>query len=431
MPVIVVVGAQWGDEAKGKIVDCLAEKSSAVARYNGGDNAGHTVINRYGTFKVRLVPNGFSSPSSLCVIGPGVVVNLETLQQEIASIERSGLELKSRLWVSPRCHVVMPYHPMLESIYEQAKGKGRTGTTGRGMGPVYADKVSYNGIRMFDLADRDKLIEKINIQLAVKNCLFDSFGMQTLQASQVADKILQVYAEVQAVVREPFGLLQNILADGQTLLLEGAQGALLDNVWGTYPFCTASETLAGGASAGLGIASRWISRVVGVTKAYTSRVGAGPMPTELLDETGETLRREGQEYGTVTGRPRRCGWLDAEALRFSCQLNGVTDLALTKLDVLDKLPTIKVCIAYRTAGADSPSTSFQNRHYWEGNAEWLETCQPVYEEMPGWQRATRAVRRFADLPLQAQSFVRRVEELAQTPVSMVSVGPDREETIQL
>ncbi len=423
MPVTVVIGAQWGDEAKGKIVDCLAETASAVARYNGGDNAGHTVINSYGTFKVRLVPNGFSTPRAQCVIGPGVALNLKTLMQEIETIEKSGLELSSRLWVSPRCHVVMPYHPMIESIYEEAKGQARTGTTRRGMGPVYADKVSYNGIRLFDLADRKSLVEKISVQLAVKNSLFTSFGMETLDPGKVTDEILEIYAAVRPVVREPFGMLQEMLANGEHLLLEGAQGALLDNVWGTYPFCTASETLAGGASAGLGIASRWISRVVGVTKAYTSRVGAGPMPTELLEETGETLRREGQEYGTVTGRPRRCGWLDAEALRFSCQLNGVTELALTKLDVLDTLPVTKIGMSYHTPTSPAPV------HYWEGDADWLESCKPAYEELPGWQQSTRPVRQFKDLPPQAQAYVRRVEELAGVPACMVSIGPGRDETI--
>lgn len=423
MPVTVVVGAQWGDEAKGKIVDCLAETASVVARFNGGDNAGHTVINRYGTFKVRLAPNGFSTPGTQCVIGPGVVVNLQTLKNEIETIEKSGLELASRLWVSPRCHVVMPYHPMLESIYEKAKGQSRTGTTGRGMGPVYADKVSYNGIRLFDLTDRQKLIDKIGIQLAIKNTLFTAFGMEALTPDQVADDMLSLYQEIQAVVREPFGMLQELLDLDREVLLEAAQGALLDNTWGTYPFCTASETLAGGASAGLGIAPRRINRVVGVTKAYTSRVGAGPMPTELLDETGEALRREGQEYGTVTGRPRRCGWLDAEALRFTCQLNGMTELALTKLDVLDTLPTIKICTGYQTNGRSAPA------QYWEGDAAWLEACQPIYEELPGWQQSTRMIRNFADLPTQAQAYVRRVEELCGVPVSMVSVGPDREETI--
>ena len=425
MPATVVIGAQWGDEAKGKLVDSLAESASLVARFNGGDNAGHTVINAYGTFKVRLVPNGFSTPGAVCVIGPGVVVNLNTLIQEIAMIEASGLALSERLWVSPRCHVVMPYHPLVEGIYETAKATGRTGTTGRGMGPVYADKVSYNGIRLYDLRQRDVLLEKLRTQLEVKNRLLEAFQVAPLQAEQVADELLARYECVRLVVREPFGIVQEALQAGQEILLEGAQGSLLDNTWGTYPFCTASDTLSGGAGSGLGVAPRWIERVVGVAKAYTSRVGAGPMPTELLDTTGEILRQEGQEYGTVTGRPRRCGWLDAEALRFTCQLNGVSELALTKLDVLDTLPVIKVCTGYRAPGWARPA------HYWEGDAAWLATVQPIYEELPGWQQPTRLVRAFDDLPANARAYVRRVQELTGVKVSIVSVGPERSESIFL
>lgn len=429
MPATVVVGAQWGDEAKGKLVDFLAESASIVARFNGGDNAGHTVINPYGTFKVRLVPNGFSTPGAVCAIGPGVVINLKTLIEEIETVQKSGLDLARRLWVSPRCHVVMPYHPLIEGIYEEAKGDQRTGTTRRGMGPVYADKVSYNGIRLCDLADEATLLEKLEVQLAVKNRLLAAFQVEPLQAAQVAAQMRALYQQVRGVVREPFGLVQEALQAGKQVLLEAAQGALLDNTWGTYPYCTASDTLAGGATAGLGVAPRWIERVVGVAKAYTSRVGAGPMPTELLDEMGETLRREGQEYGTVTGRPRRCGWLDAAALRFTCQLNGITELALTKLDVLDTLAQIQIGVGYQVGvGYRAPGRD-ELAQYWEGDARWLGTCQPVYEQLPGWQRSTRLVRRFTALPEQAQAYVQRVEELAGVPVKLVSVGPGRDESI--
>ncbi len=426
MPATVVIGAQWGDEAKGKLVDSLAESASLVARFNGGDNAGHTVINAYGTFKVRLVPNGFSTPGALCAIGPGVVLNLNTLLQEIAMIEASGLALSERLWISPRCHVVMPYHPLVEGIYEAAKGSGRTGTTGRGIGPVYADKVSYNGIRLYDLQRPEVLLEKLRIQLEVKNRLLQAFEAAPLQVKQVADEYQALYERLRPMVREPFGIVQDALQAGKHVLLEGAQGSLLDNTWGTYPYCTASDTLSGGACSGLGVAPRWIERVVGVAKAYTSRVGAGPMPTELLDSTGEVLRKEGQEYGTVTGRPRRCGWLDAEALRFTCQLNGISELALTKLDVLDTLPTVKVCTGYHSAASSQNKTIV---HYWQGDAEWLETVQPVYEELPGWQQSTRQVREFSDLPANAQAFVQRVQELTGVKVSLVSVGPERNESI--
>jgi adenylosuccinate synthase len=424
MSVTAVVGLQWGDEAKGKIVDMLSPEAEIVARFNGGDNAGHTVVNSYGTFKVRLTPNGFSSPGALCAIGPGVVVNLRTLIGEMDQIQQSGIDLCSRLWISPRCHLVMPYHPMLETIYEQAKGLARTGTTKRGMGPVFADKVSYNGIRLFDLADEAVFSEKLRLQLSIKNPIIEAFGLQPLEYEQVYQETLQLYTQVKDCVREPFGLVQETLRRGGNILLEGAQGALLDNNWGTYPYCTASITLSGGASAGVGIAPRLITQVVGVAKAYTTRVGAGPMPTELSDSTGETIQKAGQEYGTVTGRPRRCGWFDAELVRFTSQINGVTGLALTKLDVLDGLETIKIGVGYQRA-----RTGDRLWRYWELDALHLEECQPVYIEMPGWLKPTTAVRSFAGLPSQAQAYVRKVEELVEAPVRYVSVGPERAATI--
>ena len=429
MSVTVVVGAQWGDEAKGKLVDLLSEEADIVARFNGGDNAGHTVVNEFGTFKLRLVPNGFSNPKTICIIGPGVVINLATLIEELRTIRESGIDLAGRLWISPRCHVVMPYHPLVESITERAKGQARTGTTGRGMGPVYADKVSYNGIRLFDLADEAVFTEKLRIQLALKNPLFEAFGLAALDLETVRQETLERYGQVRELVREPFGLLQEALRRGENVVLEGAQGAFLDTDWGTYPFSTASTTLAGGAAAGAGIAPCWIRRVIGVAKAYTSRVGQGPMPTELFDETGERLRREGQEFGTVTGRARRCGWFDAEMVRFSAQLNGFTELALTKLDVLDTLPALKICTGYRgpnPAGNRAGSGSGP-AHYWEGDARWLEQCEPEYIELEGWMQSTKAVRDFDRLPPQAQAYVRKVEEITGVRVSIVSVGPGRGE----
>ena len=426
MTVTAVVGTQWGDEAKGKVVDLLSQQADIVARFNGGDNAGHTVINQFGTFKLRLTPNGFSNPQTTCIIGPGVVLNLKTLIDEIEDIQQSGIELANRLWVSPRCNVIMPWHPMLETIFEEAKGSARTGTTKRGIGPVYADKVSYNGIRLYDLADEQILAEKIRVQLAIKNPVFKSFGLEPLNLKAILEEKLDQYAHIREVVREPFGLLHEALSNQDAIILEGAQGALLDNNWGTYPFCTASITLAGGAAAGLGIPPHSISRVIGVAKAYTTRVGAGPMPTELTDETGETLQREGQEYGTVTKRPRRCGWFDAQLVRFTTQLNGVTELALTKLDVLDTLPTVKICVGYKRG-----DTADQIWHYWEGDATWLGENQPVYIELDGWQQPTSWVRDFVQLPPNAQDYVRKIEKLVGVPVKFVSVGPARKETIIL
>jgi adenylosuccinate synthase len=424
MSVIVVVGAQWGDEAKGKFVDLLSQRAALTARFNGGDNAGHTVVNPYGTFKLRLTPNGFANPETTCVIGPGVVVNLATLLTELEMIHAAGIALDERLWVSPRCHVVMPYHPRVEAIFERAKGKASTGTTGRGMGPVYADKVSYNGIRLADLVDEGVFAEKLHVQLALKNALLQAYGEQPLDFQVVYAQKLAQFTRLQHVVREPFGLVQAALHRGAEIVLEGAQGALLDNDWGTYPFCTASTTLAGGAAGGLGVAPRWIERVVGVAKAYTTRVGAGPMPTELHDETGEAIRQAGAEFGTVTGRPRRCGWFDADLVRFSSALNGCTELALTKLDVLDRLPHMKIGVGYCPHDGE-------RAYYWQGDAHWLAGCQPEYIEHEGWMQPTRGARHWGDLPRRAQAYVRKVEELVETPVGWVSVGPGREETLEV
>ena len=426
MTATAVVGLQWGDEAKGKIVDLICQTANVVARFNGGDNAGHTVVNQYGTFKLRLSPNGFYNPDTICVIGPGVVVNLSTLLDEIDRIQASGIQLTGRYWISPRCHVVMPYHPMMESIFEITKGVARTGTTRRGMGPVYADKVSYNGIRLFDLANKQLFAEKLHIQLALKNPIFEAFGLQPLDFDQVYDEKLAQYEHIREWVGEPFGLIQEILANQGHVVLEGAQGALLDNNWGSYPFCTASITLAGGAAAGLGIGPHWIQRVLGVAKAYTTRVGAGPMPTELQDEVGNTLQQEGNEFGTVTGRPRRCGWFDADLVHFTCQLSGVTELALTKLDVLDTLPLIKICTGYQ-----HPSTGERLRHYWEGDADWLGDCLPLYIEMEGWQQPTKQARSFSELPAQARNYIQKIEELVGVPIRFISIGPEREATIRV
>jgi adenylosuccinate synthase len=422
MGVTAVVGLQWGDEAKGKFVDLLSPSADLVARYNGGDNAGHTVINPFGTFKLRLMPNGFANPHTQCAIGPGVVVNLATLLSEIDNLRQGGIEVMDRLWISPRCHIVMPYHPKIEAIYEEAKGAARTGTTRRGMGPVFADKVSYNGVTFFDLADADLLAEKLAVQLRVKNTILRAFGAEELAYEAVYEELMHAYERLRPAVREPFGKVQALIAAGGQILLEGAQGALLDNTWGTYPFCTASTTTVGGACAGLGLAPQQIQAVVGVAKAYTTRVGGGPMPTELHDADGQVLLEAGQEYGTVTGRPRRCGWFDAELTRFTAQLNGVTQLALTKLDVLDSLETIRIAVGYRL---DNHPV-----HYWELDAHQLQACQPEYIELEGWRSPTTAVRRFEDLPAAAQAYVRQVEQLVGAPVGYISVGPERQATIE-
>jgi len=424
MGVTAVIGSQWGDEAKGKIVDLLSENAQIVARFNGGDNAGHTVVNQYGEIKVRLTPNGFSNPKSICVIGPGVVVNLATLISEFKAIQELGIDLTDRVWLSPRCHIVMPYHPILELIYEEAKGGSRTGTTKRGMGPVYADKVSYNGIRLADFADENLFAEKLRIQLLIKNPIFEAFGLKQMKFDEIIEEKLKQYQKIQPFVRESFGLIQEMIEQDGNILLEGAQGTLLDNNWGTYPYCTASTTYVGGAAAGLGIAPRQIENVVAVAKAYTTRVGEGPMPTELMNEAGEVLSKEGKEFGTVTGRARRCGWFDADLVRFTTRLNGANHIALTKLDVLDTLPEVKICIGYHSATGDE-----HIRHYWEGDAVWLAKCEPVYITMPGWMQSTRQARQLSDLPQEAKDYIQKIEAMLQIPIQYISVGPERGETI--
>ncbi len=423
MPVTVVIGTQWGDEAKGKISDVLAEDADIVARFNGGDNAGHTVVNQFGTFKQRLIPSGIFNDKTISVVGPGVVLNLNTITTEIADLNSRGIDINDRLWVSPRCQIVMPYHKLIEELTEKAKGDLKTGTTKRGMSPVYADKVSYNGIRLFDLMDKEKAYKKIKTQLAIKNPTLEAFGFEPLRAEDFVEEALEKFELIRHVVREAFELMHNALIDQSNVLVEGAQSTLLDNTWGTYPYCTSSTTVVGGITAGLGIAPKWVNRVIGVAKAYMGRVGNGPFPTELLDETGDHIREEGQEYGTVTRRPRRCGWFDAELVRFSSMLNGVSEIALTKLDVLDKLPEIKYSTHYEI-GEDN-----QTLRYWEGDADKLFECDPVYETSEGWLEATSEIREFENLPENAKEYIEKLEMLMGCPISMVSVGPSREETI--
>jgi len=390
MPVKVVIGMQWGDEGKGKIVDVLSQNADIVARYDGGDNAGHTVENKFGKFNMRLLPSGILNPNVICIIGPGVVVNIATLVNEIDCIERAGIEVLKRLWISPRCHVVMPYHQAIEAIYEEEKGKAFIDTTKRGIGQVYADKVSYNGIRLFDFEREAILAEKLRVQLKIKNHLLKAYSYELLDANNLLQDALEKYERIRKSIREPFGFLQKALKNNAIIVLEGAQSTILDINWGTYPFCSASDTLSGGITAGIGIAPKWITEVIGVAKSYTTRVGNGPMPTELFDEQGESLRKKGKEYGTSTGRVRRCGWFDMELARFSSQLSGITEIALTKIDVLDSLPTIKICVGYHNNKSEVEETQaeMESYHYWEGDSYWLWQCESIYEEIDGWLQST-------------------------------------------
>ena len=425
MPAFVVIGGQWGDEGKGWMVDLLAQDAAIIARYSAGDNAGHTIINHMGKFALHLVPAGIFYPDKLCLIGNGVVVNPAVLLDEIHQLEERGVSTKN-LFVSDRAQVLFPYHQMLDELEERARGDAAIGTTKRGVGPAFVDKIARRGIRMADLLEPDALRARLEQVLPEKNAvLVKLYEAEPLDFEELFDAFVKFGCELKPYVRDTSSIVRDALDNGEQVLLEGAQGSLLDVDAGTYPFVTSSapSPLAAGAPIGIGIGPTQIERVVGVYKAYMTRVGAGPMPTELDDETGDILRREGPapEFGATTGRPRRCGWFDGVASRYSVRVNGVTGAALTRLDVLDNFPAIEVCTAYELDGNQIdffPPTMTQ-----------LSRVTPVFEEHKGWQAETADVRKFNDLPKQAQLYVERIEELLGCPIEMVSVGPEREQII--
>ncbi len=420
--VTIVVGCQWGDEGKGKIVDALSGNADYVVRFHGGNNAGHTVINSFGTFPLHLIPAGIFNAKSKILITNGVVLDLEVLIGEIEMLKKALPDFSKRLFISPRCHVIMPYHKVLDRLYEEAKGKGKTGTTGRGIGPVYADKVSYNGIRLFDLGNTKLFKEKLEIALAIKNKIIVALGDKPLKFKEVFDGERKKYKKVEKFIHEPYPILQNAIGANKKILLEGAHGMFLDNDWGTYPFVTASNVVSGAACASAGIPPQAIKKVIGIVKAYTTRVGAGPFPTELFTRDGERLRGEGKEFGTTTGRPRRCGWLDIELVRFAAQINGFTTLAITKLDVLDSFKTIKICTGYRYRG--------HAISYTDTDAMGLFKVKPVYKIMKGWRKPLKHIKKYADLPKETKAYLEEVEKQVGVPISLVSVGPERSQTIK-
>ncbi len=421
MPVTVVIGSQWGDEGKGKIVDYLSESSDFIVRFNGGNNAGHTVINKFGKFALHLVPSGIFSPRIKACIGNGAVLDLENFMEEVQKLESAGVKLKKKLIISPRCHLIMPYHKILDNLYEASLGKNKIGTTGRGNGPVYADKISRNGIRLIDLLDENQFIDKLKLELTLKNKIIVSLGGTALKQADIEKTFLAMRPKILPYVSEPFPLLQNALKANKHILLEGAQAIFLDNDWGTYPFVTSSTVLPGGTNAGAGIPPNKIDNIIGIVKAYTTRVGAGPFPTELLDKTGEKLQEIGKEFGATTGRPRRCGWFDAEMLRFAAQINGFTDLALTKIDVLDEFPEIKICTGYELNG--------KKVNYYDGDAKFLTKIKPVYKILKGWQSSTKGATTYKNLPANAKKYIEEIEKQVGTPIKYISTGPHREEII--
>ena len=422
MSVVAIVGGQWGDEGKGKIIDLLAEKAKIVARFSGGDNAGHTVINPYGKFRLHLVPSGIFYPQVTCIIGNGVAINPAVLLQEIDDLQNHSIGI-SRLFISDRAHLIMPYHTILDKLEEERRSKGALGTTLRGIGPVFADKVARIGIRAGDLLDKGVFMSRLKSALELKNIILTKvYRASPLSLEEIYQQYCHYGERLVPFVRETSSMIREAAAKGELVLLEGAQGALLDPDFGTYPYVTSSSPLAGASCIGAGLGPRGIDRVLGIFKAYNTRVGAGPMPTELKDKTGDLIREKAGEYGATTGRPRRCGWFDAVAGRFSVQINGLSDIALTHLDIYDGFASIKVCTAYRFEG--QLLTSFPS------DISVLEKCQPVYEKLDGWQESINQARSFEKLPSEASNYVSRLEDLLSCPINLVSVGPDRTEIIE-
>jgi len=419
--VIAIVGGQWGDEGKGKVIDLLAEKARVVARFSGGDNAGHTVINPYGEFRLHLVPSGIFYPQVTCIISNGVVINPAVLLEEIDDLHNHGVDT-SRLFISARAHLIMPYHTILDGLEEERRNKGALGTTRRGIGPAFADKVARQGIRAGDLLDRDIFWGRLSAALEFKNIILTKvYQVSPLSAEEIYGQYCHYGEQLAPFIRETSSIIREAATKGELVLLEGAQGALLDPDFGTYPYVTSSSPLAGASCIGTGLGPREIDRVVGIFKAYNTRVGAGPMPTELKDEIGDLIREKAREYGATTGRPRRCGWFDAVAGRFSVQINGLSDIALTHLDIYDGFSSIKICTAYKFN--DEILTSFPS------DIAILEKCQPIYEELDGWQESISGIRNFEKLPTGARNYMSRLEDLLSCPISLVSLGPNRRQII--
>ncbi|HDM67386.1 MAG TPA: adenylosuccinate synthase [Thermoplasmatales archaeon] len=421
MTVNMVIGTQWGDEGKGKIVDYLAEGADYVVRFQGGNNAGHTINVNGETYKLHIIPSGVIQ-GKIGVIGNGCVLDPEVLLEELATLRGKGIEPK--LLISNRVHIIMPYHKLLDGAAESYLGGKKIGTTKRGIGPCYSDKVARMGIRASDLIDRETLKGRLKLVLPIKQKLLDIYGVdEKLDEKEILEKYGEYGEKIKPLVADTHIILQKAVEENKNILLEGAQGVLLDVDFGTYPYTTSSHVVSGGGCIGTGIPPHYIKRVIGVVKAYTTRVGSGPMPTELEDEIGKYLREKGYEFGTTTSRPRRCGWLDLVAVKHSCMLSGVTEIAITKLDVLTGLSSLKVCISYKVDGEETtvfPSTS-----------DIIERCKPVYKELPGWDSLPSNPSSIDDLPKEAQRYIEFIEEYLGIPVTIISVGPSRKETIIL
>ncbi|MBO5490519.1 MAG: adenylosuccinate synthase [Desulfovibrio sp.] len=419
----VIIGAQWGDEGKGKIVDMLSARSRAIVRFQGGNNAGHTIKVQGQETILHLIPSGILHEGSICLVGNGVVLDPHVFLEETDQLAARGIDVSpARLGISKKTHLIMPYHKSLDKAREAKRAGRKIGTTGRGIGPCYEDKAARVGLRAGDLTEPDLVRAKVAHALEEKNILLRAYNFEPFDAAAVSDELLALAPRLVPYLTEVEDRLQEVERQGGDILFEGAQGVHLDIDHGTYPFVTSSNTVAGNAAAGSGIAPSALTRVVGIVKAYTTRVGSGPFPTELLDDTGSYLRTEGHEFGATTGRPRRCGWLDAVVLRESVRLNGLTDIALTKLDVLRNLPALQICVAYDYRG--------RRVEYPPQEEGGLGEVTPVYEELPGFEDDISGCAAYDDLPDTVRAYIRRIEELVGVRVSLVSVGPDRRQTIE-
>ncbi|OIO58424.1 MAG: adenylosuccinate synthase [Alphaproteobacteria bacterium CG_4_10_14_0_2_um_filter_63_37] len=422
---IVVVGTQWGDEGKGKIVDFLTESADMVIRFQGGANAGHTLVIGGKKYVLHLIPSGIIREGKVCVIGNGVVMDPEALIEEIEILRKSGVKVEAdNLRISDHVHLILPYHRAVDRAREAFKGDGKIGTTGRGIGPAYEDKAGRRGVRLCDLYRPELLRRRVDEALLYHNTILTHLlGGSPVEAGPVIEKLLEQAEILRPFISDTGDTIGAAIEAKQSLLFEGAQGGMLDVDHGTYPFVTSSNTVAGGALTGVGLGPKVIDRVLGITKAYTTRVGSGPFPTELLDADGELLRKKGDEFGATTGRPRRCGWFDAVVVRHAVRTSGIDGLVLTKLDVLDLMPTIKIAVSYSADGI--------TRLHPPADADCLAKAQPIFEEMPGWNVSTKGATRWEDLPIEAQRYIRRIETLVGAPVAILSTGPGREETMIL
>jgi adenylosuccinate synthase len=419
---VAVIGSQWGDEGKGKVVDWLSDRASVVVRFQGGHNAGHTLVIDGVTYKLSLLPSGIVRKDKLSIIGNGVVIDPWALFAEIEAVSKLGVAVTpENLRIAENAPLILPIHRTVDQSSESSRGEGKIGTTGRGIGPAYEDKVARRAIRVCDLADEDVLRQKLEVLLAHHNLLLKANGATPMTVEELLKPLLEIAPKILPFATPVWLLLHELKREGKRILFEGAQGALLDVDHGTYPYVTSSNTLAGTATIGSGVGINAIGYVLGITKAYTTRVGSGPFPTELNDDIGETLGRVGREFGTVTGRKRRCGWFDAALVRQTVKICGITGIALTKLDVLDGFETIKICVGYKHNG--------KLYDYLPASSKIQAEIEPIYEEMPGWSESTHGKKSWADLPAQAIKYIRRIEELIECQVALLSTSPKREDTI--